>query len=76
MKRRNFIRTLFVSGAGIMTAPVIKAAAPDAPSDLKPQTNIETARNIPRTMHSMPGKYPGKVVKANHPNPVVSGKNI
>lgn len=74
MKRRNFIRTLFVGGAGIMTSPVIKAAAPDAPSDMKPQTNIETARNIPRTVDSMPGKYPGKVVKANHTNPVDNGK--
>lgn len=74
MKRRNFIRTLLVGGVGMVTPAAIKAAAPDVQSDVKPETNVDTAKNIPRTENSMPGKYPGKVIKTNHANPVVNGK--
>lgn len=74
MKRRNFIRTLLVGGVGMVTPAAIKAAAPDVQSDVKPETNVDTAKNIPRTENSMPGKYPGKVIKTNHANPVVNGR--
>lgn len=73
MKRRHFLRTLFVGGVGMAT-PVIKAAAPESLSDTKPETNIETAKNIPRTKDSMPGKHPGRVIKINHQQSVVNGK--
>jgi len=74
MKRRNFLRTLLAGGVGLMTPPVIKAAAPEVLTDTKPETNVETAKNILRTKDSMPGKYPGKVVKINHQESVVDGK--
>lgn len=76
MKRRNFFRTLVASGVGAAAAPVIKASEhpllTQAPE--KPETNIATAKAIPRTSQSMPGKYPGKVVKVDHPGCVVDGK--
>lgn len=74
MKRRNFFRTVLASGVGMVTAPIIKAAPPVNQSPTKPETNIATAQAIPRTVNSMPGKYPGQVVKVNHPNSVVEGK--
>ncbi|GHV40611.1 hypothetical protein FACS1894179_07430 [Bacteroidia bacterium] len=74
MKRRNFFRTVFASGVGMVTAPIIKAAPPVNQSPATPETNIATAQAIPRTANSMPGKYPGQVVKVNHSNSIVEGK--
>lgn len=76
MKRRNFFRTLLASGVGAAAAPVAKASEHPlfSPNKEKPETNIATARNIPRTSQSMPGRYPGKVVKADHANCIVDGK--
>lgn len=74
MKRRNFFRTVLAGGVGMVTAPVIKAAAPLTQSPTKPETNIATAKAIPRTANSMPGKYAGRVVKINHANSIADGK--
>ncbi|MFV0538023.1 MAG: DUF362 domain-containing protein [Dysgonomonas sp.] len=74
MKRRNFFRTVLASGVGMVTAPIIKAAPPANSPSTKPETNIATAQAIPRTANSMPGKYPGQVVKVNHTNSIVEGK--
>ncbi|MFV0420072.1 MAG: DUF362 domain-containing protein [Dysgonomonas sp.] len=74
MKRRNFFRTVFAGGVGMVTAPIIKAAPPVLESKEKPKTNIDTAKAAPRTATSMPGKYPGQVVKVNHANSIVDGK--
>jgi uncharacterized protein (DUF362 family) len=43
-----------------------------APQQQKPATNIEEALKIPRTQTSMPGRYPGKVIKAVNPDSVVN----
>ena len=74
MKRRHFFRTMIVGGTSMVAAPIIKAAPPIMQSKATPVTNIETAKAIPRTSGSMPGKYPGKVVRVNHPNCVADGK--
>ncbi|MDR0750864.1 MAG: DUF362 domain-containing protein [Tannerellaceae bacterium] len=76
MQRRKFFRSLALSGAGIALSPVIKAApAPVVSQDkVKPATNIADAITIPRNQHSMPGKYPGKVVKANCDTCIADGK--
>ena len=39
----------------------------------KPATNIADAIAIPRTKASMPGKFPGSVVRVNHPACIVDG---
>lgn len=81
MQRRKFFRSLALGGLSAALAPVGKAVAPvaetvlPAAADAKiPDTNIGEALAIPRTACSMPGKYPGKVVRVNHPDCVVDGK--
>ncbi len=76
MQRRKFFRSLAAGGAGAILSPVIKAAPAPLVSQekVKPVTNIADAKAIPRNKNSMPGKYPGKVVKVVHPGSIVDGK--
>jgi hypothetical protein len=76
MQRRKFFRSLALSGAGAVLSPIIKAApTPLASQDqVTPSTNIADAIAIPRNQHSMPGKYPGKVIKVNSDHCIVNGK--
>jgi len=74
MKRRNFFRTMIAGGTSIVAAPIIKATPTILQAKTKPETNIETARAIPRTTDSMPGRYPGKVTRITHQNCIVNGK--
>ncbi len=75
MKRRDFFRTLSLGGVGFALNPMIKAA------DLSPlfaemqttETNIDDALKVPRNKNSMPGLFPGKVVKVTDPASVVDG---
>ena len=79
MNRRKFFRIASATGAGIAAGALagkpLAAAMPPLPEPQQPQkpaTNIEEALKIPRTQTSMPGRYPGKVVKAVNPNAVVN----
>lgn len=74
MKRRNFFRTVLASGVGMAASPIIKAAPSLTQSSVKPETNIDTAKAAPRTADSMPGRYPGKVVRVNHDKSIINGK--
>lgn len=74
MKRRNFFRSIALGGVGAALTPVAKAASSLAPEKTKPVTNVKQAISIPRNDHSMPGQYPGKVIKTNAANCVVDGK--
>ncbi|MDR1171575.1 MAG: DUF362 domain-containing protein [Bacteroidales bacterium] len=76
MYRRKFFKSLSAGSIGLLLPPMIKAAEPLAPllRDDVPATNIAEARAIPRTRDSMPGKYPGKVIKTVRPGCVVDGK--
>ena len=74
MQRRNFFRSLALGGAAAALSPIVKAAAPLAPAKEKPATNIKDILAIPRTKASMPGLYPGKVVKTIHPACIIDGK--
>ena len=74
MKRRNFFRSLALGGASVAFSPIVKAAPSAQAVKEKPATNIKDALAIPRNENSMPGKYPGKVVKATHPGCIVDGQ--
>lgn len=74
MKRRNFFRSIALGGVGAALTPVAKAASSLASEKMKPQTNVKQALAIPRNEYSMPGKYPGKVVKMNSAHCVMDGK--
>ena len=71
MKRRNFFRSLALGGAGMVFSPIAKAVPVN---DNKPKTNLKDALAVPRTAQSMPGKYPGKVVKVHHSDCIVDGR--
>lgn len=71
MKRRNFFRSIALGGMSAALTPIVKAAPTLHTAKEKPATNIKDALAIPRNANSMPGKYPGKVVKATHPGCIV-----
>lgn len=71
MKRRNFFRSLALGGAGMVFSPIAKAVPV---ADDKPETNLKDALAVPRTAQSMPGKYPGKVVKVKNTDCIVDGR--
>lgn len=78
--RRKFLGSAAVAAAGAAIAPRLGGQdkpedrkVPAAPPDIK--TNIDEVRSIPRVAGSLPGKYPGKVVRVKTgANPV--GKPI
>ena len=74
MQRRNFFKSIAATGLGAALSPVIKSAPVYTADSVKPKTNIAEAMAVPRTTLSMPGKYPGRVVKVNNANAVVDGK--
>ncbi|HSA95813.1 MAG TPA: DUF362 domain-containing protein [Acidobacteriota bacterium] len=73
--RRRFIGTAALAAAGAALAPRLLAQEkvqdekPPAAAPSQIKTNIDEVRGIPRVKGSMPGKYPGKVVR------VATGKN-
>lgn len=74
MQRRNFFKAVAAGGLTTAFAPVIKAAPmASGKEDAKPETNIAQAMSVPRTKNSMPGLYPGAVVRVDHPSCVVDG---
>lgn len=66
MKRRDFFKVAAAAGVSYAAAPVLKAADNSlmygGPQEIG--TNITDASKTPRTKGSMPGLFPGKVVKA------------
>jgi hypothetical protein len=71
--RRNFLGLLGAGGLGLAAPVGLKASETKAvPADEKPATNIQDALKYPRNEMSMPGKFPGKVVKVVHSNPFVN----
>ena len=76
MKRRDFFKIVSLGGVSFALNPVIKASQLTPMFNLQegPETNIADAIKIPKTKNSMPGLYPGKVVKVTNQNSVIDGK--
>jgi len=78
--RRRFFRYSAMSVAGLALSP--RLFSQEKPADEKPKpappaeikTNIGEARGIPRLAGSMPGRYPGQVVKLDTGTTSVGGK--
>ncbi len=75
--RRKFMGSAAVAAAGAALAPrllaqeTLKSEKPPAAAPPEIKTNIDEVRGIPRVEGSLPGKYPGKVVRVKTgPNPV------
>jgi len=84
LDRRNFFKLGGAVGAGLVLGgrtlfalagpePGQNAPAPKSPPP-RPKTNIEDALKVPRTAHSLPGPFPGKVVEVNDPKAMPDGK--
>lgn len=76
LSRRAFVKTSALIGIGAAVTSKLPVAAfgQDPAKPPKPATNIADAMKHPRTVWSMPGKYPGKVVQVSHPGCVVDRK--
>ena len=80
VSRRKFFGAAAAGAAGLALARTLGAqekAADHKPPAQKPadiKTNIDSVRNIPRTKDSMPGRYPGRVVKIATPGASIEGK--
>lgn len=57
-----------------LTPGIVRKLGAQAPAAEKPATNIAEALKVPRVSHSLPGRYPGKVVKVTHANPWQQGQ--
>ena len=74
--RRSFFRLLSAGGAGSVLMAGMPKSVMAATEYEKPATNIDKALQHPRNKHSMPGKYPARVVKVFHPNSVVDNQPL
>ena len=74
--RRSFFRLLSAGGAGSVLMAGMPKSVMAAAENEKPATNIDKALQHPRNKHSMPGKYPARVVKVFHPNSVVDNQPL
>ncbi len=78
--RRNFFRMAAAGGlgAGIMSPLLLQTTQAQEKKEkpAKPETNIAEAEEHPRTEHSMPGKYPGKVAQVYHANCIADNQPV
>jgi hypothetical protein len=69
--RRKFFGSAAAAAAGLALAPRLgaqeqaKSEKPPAAAPPPVKTNVDEVRGIPRVEGSMPGKYPGKVVRVD-----------
>jgi hypothetical protein len=76
MERRDFFKVVSMTGAAMAINPVLKATegSPLLFGADAIETNIADAVKIPRVKESMPGLYPGRVIKVVDQKSVVDGK--
>jgi len=73
--RRRFFKLLGTGSLVVAGAPV--AASPSgllSQQQEKPETNIADAAMVPRSANSLPGRYPGRVSRVNHPAAIVDNE--
>lgn len=68
--RRSYLKILGTGSIGAFMFPNLAKDAIAQDKVEKPKTNIDEALKFPRTNQSMPGKFPGKVVKVLNKNSV------
>jgi len=76
VNRRSFFKLATAVGAGaiVSNSQSILAAPPQEQKKVKPETNIADALKYPRQKNSLPGMYPGKVVKIVDEQSVIDNK--
>ena len=74
--RREFLKVGGAVGAGlVLGVPSLRAQDDEKRTPPgKPKTNIDEALAVPRTSHSLPGPFPGKVVEVHDPKAMADEK--
>lgn len=74
--RREFVKLAAAGGLAAAIPAVVPGTLLGQEKALpaKPATNIKDAQKIPRSAGSMPGKFPGAVVQANHDRSIANDK--
>jgi hypothetical protein len=72
LNRRKFFTILGAGGASLAATSVSDLASGNQLDQVKPATNITDAGKKPRNSASMPGKFPGKVIRVLNPGAVVN----
>ena len=72
LDRRDFVKLLAAGGIAVAAAPLAVHPLLAAQSQ-KPATNITDALKVPRSEASLPGKFPGKVVRAKDDLSIAGG---
>ncbi len=72
--RRNFFRLLAAGSMGAGLSPAMAAKPANITASEPTATNIADALKYPRNENSMPGRYPGRVVKIVDENSIVENK--
>ncbi|MCX6256683.1 MAG: DUF362 domain-containing protein [Bacteroidia bacterium] len=78
VSRRDFFRLVTLGGVGTVVLPGLVnnnlTASQNFERFQKPDTNISDALKYPRNDNSMPGKYPGKVIRVEHSKCITDNK--
>ena len=81
LDRRDFIKLGGAAGAGAIVwnrslfgRNQTGQTPPAKPAPQRPKTNLEEALKVPKTKHSLPGPFPGKVVEVVDPKSLVENK--
>ncbi len=76
LTRRNFLKVGTVASAGLAlgTPPLWAQENKKDAQPSRPKTNLDDVLKLPRTKHSLPGLFPGKVVEVHHPQGMVNEK--
>jgi len=67
VNRRDFLKTGISAGLVLGTPALWSQEKEKAPKNVRPKTNIDDVLKIPKTKHSIPGPFPGKVVEVHNP---------
>ncbi len=73
--RRDFVRMITVGGIAAAASPLLNQnlISGQAVPSPKPATNIGDALKVPRSGISLPGKFPGRVVRSTNEKSIANG---
>lgn len=75
LNRRQFMQIGGAIGTGLVLGqPTLWAQDQQKKPPEKPKTNIQDVLNLPKTKHSLPGAFPGKVVQVTDAQALVDDK--
>ncbi|MBN1825425.1 MAG: DUF362 domain-containing protein [Candidatus Eisenbacteria bacterium] len=73
VSRRRFLQAAGAVGAGLVLGNPLAWAEGKKEADGRTRTNVDDALAVPRTDHSLPGPFPGRVVEVHDPAAMPGG---